>query len=329
MQRSLRSAFSSIPSFARDRLDAARVLVIGDVMLDRYWFGEVSRISPEAPVPIVQVGFREDRLGGAANVARNIASLGAQASLLGVIGDDDAGSCVRRLITQAAIRDCTCARAGGQTIVKLRVLGQRQQLLRIDFDGARELTALPLGAAELTALIGEHDIVVLSDYAKGCIADPQSLIAIARAQRRAILVDPKGEDFSVYANATMITPNLAEFRQVVGRWHDEQELAAKAQSLREALGIDALLLTRSSEGMTLFDQCGSRHFPAQAQEVFDVSGAGDTAIAVLASLLACGLQQQLAIRLANRAAGLVVGKLGTATVSFNELFSTGDIGELQ
>ena len=329
MQRSPLTTFSRNPSFARDRLASARVLVIGDVMLDRYWFGDVSRISPEAPVPVVQVAFREDRLGGAANVARNIAALGAQASLLGVIGDDDAGACVGRLLRQAAIRDCTRARTGAQTIVKLRVLGQRQQLLRIDFDGTPALTALDHDASQLANLIGEHDIVVLSDYAKGCLADPHALIAIARSQRRAVLVDPKVDDFSVYANAAMITPNLAELARVVGRWHDEEELAAKAQALRSALAIDALLLTRSSEGMTLFDANGSHHFAAQAKEVFDVSGAGDTVIAVLASLLACGLPQPQAIALANRAAGLVVGKLGTATVSCHELFSCSDISELQ
>ena len=316
-------------SLARERLAATRVLVIGDVLLDRYWLGDVTRISPEAPVPVVQVGLCEDRLGGAANVARNIAALGAQASLVGVIGDDDAGASVARLLRHAAIRDCTCRRAGAQTIVKLRGLGQRQQLLRIDFDGARELVALDPDTLSLSALIGEHDVVVLSDYAKGCISDAQALITIARECRRPILVDPKGDDFSVYAQATMITPNLSELKQVIGRWRCEDELSEKAQALRDALKIDALLLTRSSEGMTLFNESGRHHYAAVAREVFDVSGAGDTVIAVLATLLGCGLQQPVAIRLANRAAGLVVGKLGTATISIDELLSGLDVTALQ
>lgn len=320
MQTSSRSIFPSLVSFSRERLAATRVLVVGDVMLDRYWFGEVTRISPEAPVPIVQVDEREERLGGAANVARNIAALGAQASLLGMIGDDDAGDRIGQLLRQAGIRDCTRARADAQTTVKLRVLGQRQQLLRIDFECRRELVALNVDAAWLANLIAEHDIVVLSDYAKGCLSDPQALIAAARSTQRPVLVDPKGEDFSAYANATMITPNLAELRLVVGRWSDEEDLCHRAQALRTSLSLSAVLLTRSAEGMTLFDEAGSRHFPAQAKEVFDVSGAGDTVIAVLAALTGAGMQQHVAISLANQAAGRVVGKLGTATAGFDELF---------
>lgn len=306
---------------ARERLAATRVLVIGDVMLDRYWFGDVSRISPEAPVPIVQVATREERLGGAANVARNIAALGAQVSLLGVVGDDDAGACVSRLLRQSGIGDFTCMRAGAQTIVKLRVLGQRQQLLRIDFECRREAAALEIDAMQLGSLMAAHDIVVLSDYAKGCLGDPQALITIARTQRCPVLVDPKGEDYSRYANANMVTPNLAELKLVLSRWKDEEDLHIRAQALRQSLSVPSLLLTRSAEGMTVFDDAGVRHFAAEAREVFDVSGAGDTVIAVLAALMGAGVRQDLAIALANRAAGIVVGKLGTATVDFDELFA--------
>lgn len=328
MQRSPLANCPSIASIARKRLAATRVLVIGDVMLDRYWFGDVRRISPEAPVPVVQVAERDERLGGAANVARNVVALGAQASLLGVIGDDDAGNHVGRLLQQAGICDCTRMRADAQTTVKLRVLGQRQQLLRIDFECERECAALDVDADRLASLVAAHDIVVLSDYAKGCLADPQALIAIARAAQRPVLVDPKGEDFSHYAHATMITPNLAELRLVVGRWRDEADLCARAQALRNALSLPALLLTRSADGMSLFDDAGIRNFPAQSKEVFDVSGAGDTVVAALAALSGAGLRQEPAIWLANRAAGIVVGKLGTATVDFNELFATVDIAEL-
>ncbi len=313
-----------VAPFPRHVLATARVLVIGDVMLDRYWFGDASRISPEAPVPVVQIACCEDRLGGAANVARNISALGAQASVVGVVGDDDAGRCIGQLLRQAGIADCTCTRATAQTIVKLRVLGRRQQLLRIDFDGERGSAAARLDAASLEQLVCAHDVIVLSDYAKGCLADPQTVIRLAADHSRPVLVDPKGEDFSGYAHATLLTPNLAELRLIVGAWRSEPELADKAQALRRSLSIPSLLLTRSADGMTLFDDEGAHHFPAQAREVFDVSGAGDTVIAVLASLLASGMRQDIAIALANRAAGLAVSKLGTATVSYDELFADGD-----
>lgn len=313
-----------VTPFPRQVLAMARVLVIGDVMLDRYWFGDASRLSPEAPVPVVQITSCEDRLGGAANVARNIAALGAQVSLVGVVGDDDAGRCIGHLLQQAGIADCTCMRATAQTIVKLRVLGRRQQLLRIDFDGERGSAAAKLDAASLEHLVCAHDVIVLSDYAKGCLDDPQTVIRLAAGHGRPVLVDPKGEDFSGYAQAALLTPNLAELRLIVGAWRSESELADKAQSLRRSLSIPSLLLTRSADGMTLFDDDGAHHFPAQAREVFDVSGAGDTVIAVLASLLASGMRQDMAIALANRAAGLAVSKLGTATVSYDELFADSD-----
>lgn len=304
----------------RSLLARSRVLVVGDVMLDRYWFGEVGRISPEAPVPVVQVARSEDRLGGAANVARNIVALGGQCSLLGLLGDDDPGRSIQQQLARAGIQDCTRRDAHRQTVVKLRVLGRQQQLLRIDFDGQ---CGQPLPIArddDLLQLVSMHDLVVLSDYAKGGLGDPRQVISAARQQQRPVLVDPKGEDFSVYAGATMITPNLSELRLIVGAWRSEEELAIKAQALREALDVEALLLTRSAQGMSLFNADGVRHYPAQAREVFDVSGAGDTAMAVLALLLATGMHLDVSIAVANRAAGLAVAKLGTATVCYEELF---------
>ncbi len=309
---------------SRRMLASARVLVVGDVMLDRYWFGDVHRISPEAPVPVVQLRESEDRLGGAANVARNVVSLGARASLLGFVGDDEAGACVRRLLGTSAIDDALCVRDGDRTVVKLRVLGGRQQLLRVDFEGVAALRSPAFEAAELQRLVRDHHAVVISDYAKGALADPQSVIRIARRYRRPVLVDPKGGDFSHYANATLITPNCAELARIIGTWHGEQELADKAQALRRSLALQALLLTRSADGMTLFDDTGIHHCPAQAREVFDVCGAGDTVIAVLGGLLASGVPCAKAVEIANHAAGIAVGKLGTAAVDYDELFAGTD-----
>ncbi len=309
---------SCFPS--RRVLARARILVVGDVMLDRYWFGNVHRISPEAPVPVVQIGESEDRLGGAANVARNVVSLGARASLLGFVGDDEAGGCVRRLLRAAAIEDALRVRDGARTVVKLRVLGGRQQLLRVDFDETCGLRPPPWDVAELRRLMLTHHLVVISDYAKGALADPQSLIRIARRLGRPVLVDPKGDDFSGYAHATILTPNCAELARIVGAWHSEQELADKAETLRRSLFLQALLLTRSADGMTLFDETGVHHCPAQAREVFDVCGAGDTVIAVMAGLLASGVPCEKAMTMANHAAGIAVGKLGTAAVDYEELF---------
>ncbi len=314
---------ASLPAFPilpRQTLARTRVLVVGDVMLDRYWFGAVSRISPEAPVPVVQIRRCEDRLGGAANVARNIASVGARVTLVGVVGDDEAGACLRRLIQRAGINDALQLRSAEQTIVKLRVLGAQQQLLRVDFDGDRPMAGAALASDELHHLVRGHHLMVLSDYAKGSIDNPQSLIRIARRYRRPVLVDPKGDDFSAYAHATMLTPNSEELVRIVGRWRNEEDLAARAQQLRKALSLRGLLLTRSAEGMTLFDDAGAHHFSTEAREVFDVCGAGDTVVAVLASLLAAGVNCENAVALANRAAGIAVGKLGTSVVSYDELF---------
>jgi len=304
-------------------LRRARLLVVGDVMLDRYWFGEVERISPEAPVPVVRIGTTEERLGGAANVARNITALGARASLLSVVGDDEPGRCLAGLLQQCGITDHLHIDSSLDTTVKLRVIGRRQQVVRIDFESAPEAEVLAAHFQEYRMLLDSHDLVVLSDYGKGGLAHILHMIESARAAGRPVVVDPKGDDYSRYAGATMITPNRAELREVVGRWRDEADLERRAQKLRTELGLQALLLTRSEEGMSLYTDGGAWSVPAQAREVFDVSGAGDTVIAVLAAMMAVGLDLQQAVTLANRAGGIVVGKLGTATVTREELFGPG------
>ncbi len=296
-----------------------RVLVVGDVMLDRYWFGEVNRISPEAPVPIVKVGRTEERLGGAANVARNAAALGAQTTLLSVIGCDEAGSILRRLLVEGGIEASLKEDQEFDTIVKLRVIGRQQQLLRIDFETTPSHEILQAKLAEFAQRVAESDVVILSDYGKGGLAHIGEMIRIARAAGKPVLVDPKGGDYSKYAGATVITPNRAELREVVGDWSSEAELVAKSHKLRAELGIDALLLTRSEEGMTLFTADQVVSHKAEAREVFDVSGAGDTVIATLGAMLGSGADWAEAIRVANVAAGIVVGKLGTAVVSREEL----------
>lgn len=298
----------------------ARVLVAGDVMLDRYWFGEVSRISPEAPVPVVKVGRLEERLGGAANVARNAAALGAVVNLLSVVGEDEAGRAVRRLLDAEGIHARLHPEPEVATTVKLRVIGRQQQLLRVDFEQppGREVLASALG--DFQALLDAADVAVMSDYGKGGLAHVARMIATARAAGKPVLVDPKGEDYAGYRGATLLTPNRSEFREVAGGWKDEAELTAKAQRLRRSLELEALLVTRSEEGMTLYSDAGRLHVPAQAREVFDVSGAGDTVIATLAVLLARGTPLAEAVHYANRAAGIVVGRLGTAVVHADELF---------
>jgi rfaE bifunctional protein kinase chain/domain len=295
------------------------VLVVGDVMLDRYWFGEVSRISPEAPVPVVKVERSEERPGGAANVARNAASLGAVVTLLSVVGHDEAGTCLERLVADEGIKGRLHRDRTISTTVKLRVIGRQQQLLRIDFETppSHEVLAAKLGEFERS--VATNDLVVLSDYAKGGLTHIARMIAAARAAGKRVLVDPKGEDFGRYRGATVLTPNRSEFRHIVGAWRNEGELTAKAQRLRASLGLEALLVTRSEEGMTLFTKGKRLHVPAQAREVYDVSGAGDTVIAALAVKLAAGSTLADAVRAANLAAGIVVGKLGTAVVHPEEL----------
>jgi len=295
------------------------MLVVGDVMLDRYWFGDVERISPEAPVPVVRVARSEERPGGAANVARNAAALGAHATLLSVTGDDEAGTTLATLLADERVDARFLRDASLKTTVKLRVIGRQQQLLRIDFETAPSTELLAAVLADYQRLLADADVVVMSDYGKGGLAHIATMIAEARAQGRRVLVDPKGEDWNRYRGATLITPNRGELRQVIGRWHDEADLAARAQRLRADLGIDALLVTRSEEGMSLFSDEGAVTIPAQAREVYDVSGAGDTVIATLGALIAAGASLADAMRIANEAAGVVVGKLGTAVAHPSEL----------
>ncbi len=297
----------------------ARVLIVGDVMLDRYWFGDVDRVSPEAPVPIVKVGRIEERPGGASNVARNAASLGAHVSLLSVIGDDEPGAILERLVASDGVSATLHRDASISTTVKLRVVARQQQLLRIDFETAPSREVLADKLADYETLLDDSDVILLSDYGKGGLTHIAQMIELAQARRKRVLVDPKGDDFSRYRGATIITPNRAELRAVVGRWGSEKELEAKAQALRRELGLEALLLTRSEEGMTLFQESGTVHQAASAREVFDVSGAGDTVIAVVAVMMASGVALERAMHIANVAAGIVVGKLGTAAVRFGEL----------
>ena len=298
---------------------ATSVLVVGDVMLDRYWFGEVSRISPEAPVPVVKIERSEERPGGAANVARNCAALGARVTLLSVVGADEAGQALARLLSDSRIECSLHEDAKLSTTVKLRVIGRQQQLLRIDFEHAPDHEVLQAKLADFASRLGVCDVVILSDYGKGGLAHITEMISLARAAGKPVLVDPKGEDYARYAGATLVTPNRSELREVVGGWKDEAELARKANGLRDELQVGALLVTRSEEGMSLFSDGAVAHEPAVAREVYDVSGAGDTVIATLAVMLGSGLSLPQAMRLANLAAGIVVGKLGTATCSLEEL----------
>ena len=296
-----------------------RLLVVGDVMLDRYWFGEVSRISPEAPVPVVHVSKEEVRPGGAANVARNIVALGGHVSLLSVVGTDEAGQTLRKLLEEAGVATGLHDDANIHTTVKLRVLGRQQQLLRIDFETAPSHEVLQAKLDDFERQLPEHDLVILSDYGKGGLTHITQMIDMANKAGKRVLVDPKGDDYARYAGASLLTPNRSELREVVGKWTDEADLKAKADALRNQLNLEALLLTRSEEGMSLFRPDGVFNQTAKAREVFDVSGAGDTVIATLALMLASGADYPEAVRVANLAASIVVGKLGTAVVTHDEL----------
>ena len=304
----------------REAVKSARVLVVGDVMLDRYWFGEVDRISPEAPVPVVKVGRTEERLGGAANVARNIVAVGAAAGLLSVVGEDEAAACIQALVKADGIDAQLHRDPALHTTIKLRVIGRQQQLLRIDFETEPGHEVLMSKLADFEARLKNADLVILSDYGKGGLKHIERMISAARAAGKAVLVDPKGDDYSRYRGATLLTPNRSEFREVAGRWKNEEDMTERANKLRAELGLDALLITRSEEGMTLYRQGERLHVPAVAREVYDVSGAGDTVIAVLGVMLAAGAGFADAVSFANKAAGIVVGKLGTAVVHPEELF---------
>lgn len=307
----------ALPDFSR-----ARVLVVGDVMLDRYWFGDVNRISPEAPVPVVLVRRTEERPGGAANVARNITALNGGATLLAVVGKDEAGESLDKLVRAEKVKSSLHRDPAFSTTVKLRVVGHQQQLLRIDFERAPSEEVLAAKLDEYDRLVAEADAVVLSDYGKGALRHVQQMIVHARQQGKPVLVDPKGSDYERYLGATVLTPNRAEFREVAGRWTDEADLARRAQKLRKELSLEALIVTRSEEGMSLFTASESWHEPTKAREVYDVSGAGDTVIGVLALMVAAGADLHAAMRVANHAGGIVVGKLGTAVATREELVAS-------
>jgi rfaE bifunctional protein kinase chain/domain len=312
-------AISVLPDLSR-----ARVLVVGDVMLDRYWYGEVERISPEAPVPVVKVERTEERAGGAANVALNAAALGAKVALLSVVGADEAGASLERLIAAKGIATSLRRDDNLATTVKLRVIGRKQQLLRADFETTPSHEVLAGKLAEFEAMLGDFDAVVLSDYGKGGLTHITRMIELAKAKDRIVLVDPKGDDYSRYRGATMVTPNRKELQEVVGRWTDEQDFDKRAEALRADLDLAALLVTLGEQGMALFQRGGVLREPAQSRDVYDVTGAGDTVIATLAAMLAAGATTHDAMRVANHAAGIAVTKFGTAVVHPEELAA--DIG---
>lgn len=304
-----------IPSF-----ENARVLVVGDLMLDRYWHGGTSRISPEAPVPVVHVNQNDERAGGACNVALNIATLGAKCTVMGLCGDDEAARTLENLLETIGVIPQFVRMPENATVTKLRVMSRHQQLMRLDFEDGfigQDLSALEEAFA---AQLDDHNIVVCSDYGKGSLRDVRRLIELCNEKNIPVLVDPKGTDFEKYTGASLITPNLSEFEAVVGRCKSEDDLVTKADTLSEQFDIDALLVTRSEHGMSLMQQgYDPVHIPTQAREVFDVTGAGDTVISTLAASLGAGVSLERAMVLSNLAAGVVVAKLGTASVSLNEL----------
>ena len=304
----------------RERLQKARILVVGDAMLDRYLFGEVERISPEAPVPVVRVTREEERLGGAANVALNAKSLGPSVTLITVVGDDEPARKLQQLLNDRGVASILGRDPKLYTCVKLRIIGRAQQLVRVDFENQPDHEILGEMLADFAREAVRHDTVLFSDYGKGGLAHIPRMIEQARAAGKPVLVDPKGSDYTRYAGATVVTPNRPELAQVIGSWQSEAQLLERAQNLRESLRWDGLLLTRSEEGMSLFDASGHVQVQAQAREVFDVTGAGDTVIATMAAMLACGMTLREAMPIANRAGGIVVGKFGTATVGYDELF---------
>lgn len=296
-----------------------QILVVGDVMLDRYWHGSVGRISPEAPVPVVHIQREEKKLGGAANVALNIRSLGAQATLLSMVGADEAADTIQRLLHDNGVVAELGQDPGMETIVKLRVIGRGQQMLRIDFEKEPDHEILSGMCTRFEAVLGTHDVVVFSDYGKGGLAHIPRMIQMAKEVGKPVLIDPKGCDWDRYSGATIITPNRAELEQVLGAWKDEQDLQRKVESLLIDLNLKALLLTRSEDGMTLFEGGRANSVPAQAREVADVTGAGDTVIATMALMVASGLGLEEAMVWANRAGGLVVAKFGAASLTHDEL----------
>ena len=311
----------TLPANLISLLQSARVLVVGDTMLDRYWFGEVERISPEAPVPVAKIERMDQRAGGAGNVARNIAALGGQAALLSVVGQDEAANELEKIIQSNGVQTFLEHDETIDTTVKLRVLSRNQQLLRIDFEEKPSQDVLDRLNRRFRSLLPDYDAVILSDYRKGCLFQVADMIDFAREHNKPVLIDPKGDDYEKYAGASLITPNRNELRQVVGSWENEADLTEKAEALRRHLQLNAILLTRSEEGMSLYEAEHISHQPTRAQEVFDVSGAGDTVIATVGLGLAAKLNLRQAMHIANAAAGVVVAKLGTAVCSQAELLA--------
>lgn len=304
----------TLPDFSQ-----AKILVIGDIMLDRYWHGGTSRISPEAPVQVVNVDQTEDRAGGAGNVALNIASLGGQVTLCGITGDDEAAASLKSILQSKGVACAFDKRAHQNTITKLRVVSRNQQLIRLDFEKDFDLHH-GIALADIESLIKQHDTIVLSDYGKGTLKNTQEIIRLAKKLEKPVIADPKGSDFSPYQGATLITPNQSEFEAIVGAIKSDQALFEKGHQLRQTLELDSLLVTRSEKGMALFETKQEPYLlPTQAREVYDVTGAGDTVVAALAASIAAGLSKVDATQIANLAAGIVVGKLGTATASLQEL----------
>ncbi len=288
-------------------------------MLDRYWHGEVTRISPEAPVPVVHVNREENRPGGAANVALNIRSIGGRVTLLSMVGQDDAALSLRKLLQGYGIEAELGEDSNMETIVKLRVIGRNQQMLRIDFEKEPDHEVLLNMLDRFEVLLSSHDVVLFSDYGKGGLAHIPQMIKLACKSNKPVLIDPKGSDWERYRGATIITPNRAELAQVVGAWCTEAQLEEKAHALRRNLGLEALLVTRSEEGMTLFDSVGTISVSARAKEVADVTGAGDTVIATMALMVACGLNLTQSMKISNYAGSLVVAKFGAAFINYKEL----------
>ena len=302
--------------------ESVRVLVVGDVMLDRYWHGDVDRISPEAPVPVVGVNSLEERAGGAANVAQNVTALGAHCTLLSVVGDDEAGKSLDHVLKGSGAELILHKDADMQTTVKLRILSRNQQLLRADFEAPPSHEILSTCLSDYRRIVSEVDVIIISDYGKGGLVHIKEMISDAKRINVPVIVDPKGSDFSRYHGATVITPNTKEFSQVVGPWQDDSELRSSGHGLLNQLDLEYLLITRSEQGMTLLRRDGSViQSRARAREVFDVSGAGDTVVSAFAVSHAAGLKDEVKLHVANTAAGIVVGKLGTATATESEILT--------
>jgi rfaE bifunctional protein kinase chain/domain len=300
-------------------ISKCKVLVVGDVMLDRYWKGDVTRISPEAPVPVVHISSEECRLGGAANVALNLRCLGANVTLMSITGKDEAALKLTELLTEQGINYNFTQDLGVETIVKLRIVSRHQQIVRVDFEKKPDVSIVSKMIGQFKSIVEGYDVILFSDYAKGSLANVQEMIHFTRTLGKPIFVDPKGNNWEKYRGASVITPNKIELRQVIGSWSDEAQLQLEVLELNKKLNFEGMLLTRSEEGMTFIENGSIYSVPAMTNEVADVSGAGDTAIATMALMVGCGLGMHEAMVLANRAASLVVAKFGTSSITYTEL----------